>query len=105
MDSVELKEMGRSNGVGLQVVDVGELNAVMAGDTPDGEPPDASEAIDADTSGHGRTPRRRDEDDASESASPDSVAITRNPGEPEAPAPVARPVDGGSDIDHPQPHS
>ena len=105
VDRVELEEVGRSGGVGLQVIDVGELDAVMAGDAPNGEPPDASEAVDADTNGHGRAPQGRDENDASESTSPDSVAITRNPGEPEAPAPVARPIEGGSDIDHPQPHS
>ena len=50
VDRVELEEVGRSGGVGLQVVDVGELDAVMADDAPDGEPPDASEAVDADTS-------------------------------------------------------
>ena len=30
VDRVELEEVGRSDSVGLQVVDVGELNAVMA---------------------------------------------------------------------------
>ena len=38
VDRVELEEVGRSDSVGLQVVDVGELNAVMASDAPDGDP-------------------------------------------------------------------
>jgi hypothetical protein len=48
MDRVELEKVSRSDGVGVGIVDLNQVEPVVTGDHPRRQTADASEAIDAD---------------------------------------------------------